>query len=130
MRIFFVVLFILLQVQPASPPPFGSRLDPVNGIAWIGWENSVGADAVIATLDRADCPIAARGAPGDTGDPQQANTQVPSGPPFNEHCLLRPGDHVSLQRWRNGEHIDTIGPYYVPVRIWLPVVRSDTKPIQ
>lgn len=120
MRLLFAVLFILTS---APPPPPGSTLDPVNGVASIGWENSIGADVVVATLNRTDCPVAARGAPGDTGDPQQAITQVPSGPPFDEHCLLRPGDRIYLQRWRGGEHIDTLGPYNVPVRIWLPLVR-------
>lgn len=122
MRLFFAVLFILTQTQPAPPAPPGSTLDPVNGVAWIGWENSIGADTAVVLLNRADCPVASRAAPEDTGDPAQANTQVPAGPPFDARCLLRPGDHVYLQRWRNGEHIDTLGPYFVPVRIWLPIV--------
>lgn len=109
-----IVLFALI------PPPPYPPLDP--GVSTIGWENGIGADTVIVRLNRPDCPIAARGAPGDTGDPQQAITQVPQGPPFDPACLLRPGDRVVLERWKDGQKIDEIGPYIVPVRIFVPMV--------
>lgn len=117
-----VAILMLATTQAQSYQEPYPPLDPVAGVAMIGWENDIGADMVIVWIERDDCPIAAHGAPDDTGDPQQAITQVPAGPPFDERCLLRPGDHVYLQRWRDGEHIDTIGPYVVPVRVWLPVV--------
>ncbi len=124
--LFVVVLATSAQAQsmpPLIPPPsLGNTLDPVDGIVLIGWENGIEADAVVASLDRDDCRIATQGTIGDFGDPQQVITQVPSGPPFNPLCLLRPGDHVYIERWREGMHVDTIGPYNVPLRVWLPAV--------
>lgn len=116
MKYIIATLAILfLSAAPPLPP-----LEP--GVSAIGWENSVGADTVVARINRADCPVAARGAPGDTGDPQQAITQIPSGPPFIPACLLRSGDHVTLERWKDGQKIDELGPYIVPVHIYAPMV--------
>lgn len=126
--VMLVVIALLLATSASAqiipPPPTGSLLDPVNGIALIGWENSIHADLVVAVLNRTDCLIATNEAVQNSGDPQQAITQVPAGPPFPTRCLLRPGDHVFLQRWRAGRHIDTIGPYAVPLHVWLPFIAA------
>lgn len=114
----YIVVFALL-LAPLFPPPVVGTLDP--GATQIGWENDVKADAVVVTLNRDDCPIAARATIDHPSDPQ-AITQVPDGPPFDEQCLLRPGDHVYVQRFRAGVLIDAIGPYVVPVRILLPAI--------
>lgn len=117
-----VALVFVASAQAKPAPPLGSTLDPIDGVALIGWENEVGADAISVLLDRDDCRGPTPAPIGDSGDPQQGLVQVPAGPPFDPDCLLRPGDHVYLLRYRAGEYIDQIGPYVVPVRIWLPVV--------
>lgn len=121
MRYFIVALVLLIFT---APPPLVT-IEPADGVFFIGWDNSrVHADTVIARLNRDDCPIAARAAPIDTGDPRQALTQVPEGPPFVSACLLRPGDNVMLERWRDGAKIDEIGPFVVPVRIYVPMINK------
>lgn len=115
------VLLLATSVRAQTIPQL--PLDPVNGVASIGFENTVGADTVVATLNRPDCPIAAR-ASLDTLPANQGFIQVPSG--LDTACLLRPGDRVSLQRYRDGVLVDTLGPYVVPVRLYFPIVKSDT----
>ena len=122
--IIIVALMLATSAQAQLTPPLGSTLDPVDGVALINWENNVGADTVMMLLGRDDCRGPAPATLLDSGDPQQGLVQVPAGPPFDPLCLLRPGDHVYLQRWRGGEYIDTIGPYNVPVRVWLPIVQT------
>lgn len=114
-----LLLAILLLAQPLPPYPLGSTLDPVDGVAPIAYENSGGADTVIAVLDRADCRIPTLAAIADPSDPQ-AVVQVPFGPPYDARCLLRPGDHVHLLRYRQGQLVGEDGPYIVPVKVWLP----------
>lgn len=130
MKYLLVIAILILttsaQARTVPPPPLGSTLNPVDGVGLIGWANDAQADTVIVVLDRDDCHVAAYGPPGDTGDPQQATTQIPSGPPFESACLLRPGDHAWLSLWRAGRHVETIGPYNVPVRIWLPMIQVQT----
>lgn len=118
-----VVVFIVTTLVQAQPlPSTENTLDPVNGVAMIAWENDVQADTIMALLARHDCRGPTLVAIKDSGDPQQGIVQVPAGPPFDPPCLLRPGDRVYLQRWRDGEYIDTIGPYSVPIRVWLPMI--------
>lgn len=120
LALFAVLLATSAHAQPYQPsyPP----LNPENGIAAIGWENGVGADLAVAHLDRGDCPIASQGPPEDTGDPAQAVTRVPDARHQTAPCLLRPGDHVYLWRYKGGDYLDRIGPWNVPIHVRLPMV--------
>lgn len=117
-----IAALLLTSAQAQIEPPHQVQVE--NGIAVFGWENSVGADTVVATLDRADCPIAARGAPGDTGDPQQAFTQIPQGPPYDERCRIRPYDRITLLLYRDDVYVGQLGPYIPRVRVYLPMMRT------
>lgn len=117
-----------VSVGAQAPDETPHPVQVENGIAAIGWQNEVGADVVMALLERDDCPIAAWGPPEDTGDPAQVLTHVPQGPPYDVRCLIRRTDRIFLLRYRDGVYIDRLGPYvardYVPyLSTYLPLVQ-------
>lgn len=122
MKLIIAIAVFLIAAIP--PPPLGGTLDPVDGVALIGRKNDVQADTVVIALERDDC----RGPVLTAVDPlePQMVVQVPPGPPFDVRCLLTPGDHVYLLRYRDGLYIDAIGPYIVPIKVWLPILKTDT----
>lgn len=113
-----LVLTTSMYAQPLPPYPYGSTLEP--GIAAIGWENSADADTVVAVNPgNTACLIPTMEQ--ITAHDRQVSTWVPNS--TDERCLLKPGDHIYLLRYRDGRYVDKIGPYIVPVRLWLPAVR-------
>ena len=115
-----LLIVATVQAQPSTPV----ALEAVDGIATIAWSNEVGADTVIVVLSRPDCPVPTFGR--ISPNVAQQATQVPGS--IDERCLLRPGDRVSLVRYKDGVYIDTIGPWIVPVRIYAPLVGRDACP--
>ena len=108
---------VLVGGAPAATPRL---IDAVDGVAVIAWENTTGADSVVvANLDGA-CPYPVV----MTIDPtiQHVVTQVPEGPPFEQRCLLRPGDRLYMQRYLHNFFVDQEGPFVVARSTWLPVV--------
>jgi hypothetical protein len=112
------LLFALLLLgQPIPPHPYGSTLE--SGQAAIGWGNNVDADTVVVVNVKNSACLVPTMEPIDAHD-AQVSTWVPNS--TDPRCLLRPGDHVYLLRYRAGRYIDQIGPYIVPVKVWLPVI--------
>ena len=50
-------------------------------------------------------------------------TQAPEGPPYEARCAIRPGDRLYLLRYRDRQFLGQAGPFVVPMRVWLPMVR-------
>lgn len=118
MKYAIIAAIALVLVPITPPPPLDTTLEP--GRSAIGWENSVDADTVVVSN------------PANTACPEPTNeriiahdTQVSTWVPNNddENCLLRPGDRIYLELYRAGELVGEIGPYLVPVRVWLPAIR-------
>ena len=53
---------------------------------------------------------------------QHISTQIPEGPPYEERCLLRPGDRLYVQRYLHSFFVDQAGPFVVARHVWLPMV--------
>lgn len=118
--IWLLCVLSFAHVAPPDQPPV-LLVDAPGGITILIWTNDVEADSVVVanisrTAETCAYPVVVAVDAGLTG---QA-TQVPEGPPYEERCLLRPGDRLYLQRYRNKFAIDQLGPFVVPVRVWLP----------
>ena len=119
MRTMIVVLLgLLIQSVPLEVVP--RLIDAPDGVAVIAWKNTTGADSVVVFNIDSDCPYPVVVAIDPTR--QFVTTQVPEGPPFEQRCLLRPGDRLYVQRYIHTFFVDQEGPFVVARRVWLPVV--------
>ncbi len=111
-------LAIVLALFLALPVPPPRLIDAPQGVGIIAWENTTGANSVVvANLDGA-CPYPVV----QVIDPAQAHvlTQIPEGPPYEERCLLKPGERLYMQRYKDGFFVDQEGPFVVSWQVWLP----------
>ena len=116
-----LIALLLTCVGVAQPP--AQLIEAPGGVALLIWTNDVQADGIAVinlarTAETCAYPVVTAVDPGLTGQ----FTSIPEGPPYEERCLLRPGDRFYLQRYRNKHYTDQIGPFVVPVRVWLPGV--------
>jgi hypothetical protein len=112
-----LVLALVLLFAPAPPP----RLVPIqNGIVVIVWEND-GADTVIVDdIDNEACRLVTEQNGLFLGT---VLTQAPQGPPYEARCAIEAGDRLYLLRYRDRAFLGQAGPFVVPMRVWLPMVR-------
>lgn len=112
------VLALILLLAPAPPP----RLVEIDdGLVVIVWTNTDANSVTIDDVDNEECRIVAQ----YDGLFLGTNvTQVPQGPPYEERCGIKPGDRLYLLRYRDGHAVGQDGPFVVPVRVWLPIVRQ------
>mgnify|MGYP001618132369 FL=1 len=119
----FTALLLCVLLLGAVQAPAVLMLDAPDGVTRINWTNYVQADSIaVANLDNAICPYPVVVAV----DPAIAaqSTIVPEGPPHDTNCLLRPGDHLYLLWYRNKFQVGSVGPFVIPVRVWLPAIHS------
>ena len=117
-----LVCVAFLGSAPYPPDMFsGVRLvEAPDGIGFIVWENTTGADSVVVLNLDSICPYPVVKAI----DPALVHvlTQVPEGPPYEGRCLLRSGDRLYMQRYLGGFFVDQEGPFVVARHVWLPMV--------
>ena len=112
-----LVLVFALLAQPAP----ARLVDAPQGIGVIAWENTTGANSVVVFNIDSDCPYPVVVAI----DParQHVTTQIPEGPPYEGRCLLRSGERLYVQRYKDNFFLDQEGPFVVSWQVWLPEVR-------
>ena len=93
------------------------------GVGVIAWENTTGADSVVVANLDSTCPYPVVMAI----DPAQVHvlTQVPEGPPYEDRCLLKPGERLYMQRYLHSFFVDQEGPFVVSWQVWLPGIGRD-----
>ena len=109
---------LILAIVLALAPP--RLVEAPQGIAAIAWENTTGADTVVVANIDSTCPYPVVVAI----DPAQVSvlTQIPEGPPYEGRCLLRPGDRLYVQRYKDRFFADQEGPFVVARKLYLPAV--------
>lgn len=116
MRIALAIVLVAVLVQPAQP----RLIDAPQGVGLIAWENTTGANSVVVANLDSTCPYPVV----KPIDPAQIHvrTQVPEGPPYEGRCLLRSGERLYVQRYKDNFFVDQEGPFVVSWQVWLPGV--------
>jgi len=112
-----LLMIVALLTTPAPPVRL---VDAPQGVGVIAWENTTGADSVVVANLDSTCPYPVV----QDIDPaeQHVVTQVPEGPPYEERCLLQPGERLYMQRYKHNFFVDQEGPFVVSWRVWLPSI--------
>lgn len=111
-------VFFLLGVGTPTPP----RLVEVSpGLVIIVWENQDADMVQVFNVSNTVCPYPTIQSGLFLGT---VTTQVPEGPPYDEGCVLRPGDQLYLVRYRNTFFQGQDGPLIVPYHVYMPVVKQ------
>ena len=120
MKQFVFLLLVLMWLTPSVHAD--TRYPPLvveGGSTAITWQNDAQIDwVVVENMMNAVCaePVNAATSPVESF----TATLVPTWP--DPQCLIRPGDHLFLRRYRQQVLIDVLGPYIAPSFVYLPLV--------